>query len=157
MKHEHDVSNMVGCLQVVRIYSFMKEIKVYIRASYISFLFVKTENNNFIKEIKHVLRAFIAWWKPRHSLWEFSTASQVFTDLLSNSPKRSPRFSPGYKGTENIFNFLNITLNMTLICSVLVCTYDTFWVNMYSNNLTAYKSISIFHQDTLNPAAMNET
>ena len=43
------------CLQVVRIYSFMKEIKVYIRASYIVFLFVKTENNNFIKEIKHVL------------------------------------------------------------------------------------------------------
>ena len=41
---------MVGCLQVVRIYS-----SVYIRASYIVFLNVKTENNNFIKEIKHVL------------------------------------------------------------------------------------------------------
>ena len=27
MKHENDVSNMVGCLQVVRIYSFIKEIK----------------------------------------------------------------------------------------------------------------------------------
>ena len=25
------------------------------------FIFVKTENNNFIKEIKHVLSAFIAW------------------------------------------------------------------------------------------------
>ena len=48
MKHENDVSNMIGCLQVVRIYSFMKEIKVNIRASYIVFLFVKTENNNFI-------------------------------------------------------------------------------------------------------------
>ena len=36
-----------------------------------------------------------------------STASQVFTDLLSNSPKRSPRFSPGYEGKENMFYFLN--------------------------------------------------
>ena len=34
---------------------------------------------------------------------------QVKTDLLSNSPKRSPRFSPGYEGTENMFYFLNIT------------------------------------------------
>ena len=59
IKHKNDVSTMVGCLQVVRIYSFMKEIKVYIRASYVVFVFVKTENN-FIKEIKHVLRAFIA-------------------------------------------------------------------------------------------------
>ena len=37
--------NMVGCLQVTRIHSFMKEIKVYIRASYIIFLFVKGERN----------------------------------------------------------------------------------------------------------------
>ena len=34
-----------------------------------------------------------------------SIASRVFTDLLSNSPKRSPRFSPGYEGTENMFYF----------------------------------------------------
>ena len=53
MNHENDVSNVVGCLQVVRIYSFMKELK-YTRASYIVFLFVKTENINFIKEIKYV-------------------------------------------------------------------------------------------------------
>ena len=72
MKHKNDVRNMVCCFQVVRIYSFMKEIKVYLSASYIVFLFVKTENN-FIKEIKHVLRAFIAWWKTRQSLWEFSS------------------------------------------------------------------------------------
>ena len=26
------------------------------------------------------------------------SVSQVFTDLLSNSPKRSPRFSQGYEG-----------------------------------------------------------
>ena len=55
-------------------------------ASYIVFLFVKTKNN-FIKEIKHVLRAFIAWWKTRQILrelssrWKPSTASWIFTDL----------------------------------------------------------------------------
>ena len=64
MKHENDVNDIVGYLQVVRICSFMKEIKVFIRASYIVFVFVKMENSN-IKEIKHVLRAFIAWWKPK--------------------------------------------------------------------------------------------
>ena len=61
MKHKNYVSNVVGLLQVVRIYNFMKEMTLYSRASYIVFFFAKTENNNFIKEIKHVLRAFIAW------------------------------------------------------------------------------------------------
>ena len=42
MKNENDVSNVVGCLQVKRIYSFMKEIKVYKRTLYIVFFFVKT-------------------------------------------------------------------------------------------------------------------
>ena len=73
-------------LTVFRLWEFT------IRASYIVFLFVKTENNSFIKEIKHV----------------FSTAFRVFTDLLSNSPKRLPQFSPGYKDTENMFYFLII-------------------------------------------------
>ena len=61
MKHENDVSIMAGCLQDARIYSFMKKVKVFIHASYIVFLFVKTENNNVIKEIKHNFLAFIAW------------------------------------------------------------------------------------------------
>ena len=47
MKHENNVRDIVGCLQVVRIYCFLKEIKVYIRASYIVFLFVTAKNNNF--------------------------------------------------------------------------------------------------------------
>ena len=41
MKHENGVTNMVGCLQIVRICSFMKEIKFNF-ASYIVFLFVTT-------------------------------------------------------------------------------------------------------------------
>ena len=49
MKHKNDASNLIGYLQVVRIYSFMKEIKLYILASYIVLLFVKMETNNFIK------------------------------------------------------------------------------------------------------------
>ena len=61
MKYENDVSNMDGCFLVVRISVFFKEIKVYIHASYIVFLFLKTKNNNFIKEIRHVFRVFIAW------------------------------------------------------------------------------------------------
>ena len=28
---------------------------------------------------------------------------EIFTVLLSNSPKRLPRFSPGYEDTENMF------------------------------------------------------
>ena len=85
--------------------SLMKDILVYKLASYIVFLFVKMENNNFIKEIKHVIIAFIAWWKPRQSLWEFSsrwkpsTASHVFTDPLESYQTW---------GKKNMFYFLNI-------------------------------------------------
>ena len=88
---------MVDCLQVVRIHSLMKEIKVYIPALYIVFLFVKMETNNFIKEIKHVLCAFIA-----------SIASP---DLLSNSPKHLPQFSPAYESMKKMFYFSNYLRN----------------------------------------------
>ena len=99
MKHENDVSDVVENLQ-------------YTGALYIVFLFVKTENNNFIKEIRHVVRASIACRKPRQSLWELSnrwkpSTDQVFTDLLSNSPKRSPRLSPGYEGTDERTCFIS--------------------------------------------------
>ena len=39
------------------------------------------------------------------------TASQGFTDLLENSLKRSPRFSPDYGGTENMFYVLKSRAN----------------------------------------------
>ena len=41
--------------------SWKKQSYKYAQASNIVFLFVKSENNNSIKEIKHVFRAFIAW------------------------------------------------------------------------------------------------
>ena len=98
--------SMVGCLQVVRIYNFMKEIKYSftLRKSFFCFLGRKIIIL-WKKLINHVLRAFITWWKSRQSLLE-STASRVFTDLLSNSTKRSPRVSPDNKSTENMFYFL---------------------------------------------------
>ena len=52
---------MTACLQAVRIYRLMKEMKLYERALYIVFYLIKSETNNNIKEIKHVLSAFIAW------------------------------------------------------------------------------------------------
>ena len=58
MKHEND---LIGCLQAVRIYSFMKEINTYMfRISSFSLLSRKIYKN-FIKEIQHVFLAFIAW------------------------------------------------------------------------------------------------
>ena len=41
------------------ILQFHKKKKLYIRATYIVFLFVKSENNNFIKEIEDALCALI--------------------------------------------------------------------------------------------------
>ena len=122
MKHENYMSDSIGCLQVVRIYSFIsEEIKVYKRASYIVFLFVTTENKNLITEIKHVLRAFIGWWKPRKGLWEF-----LRRDLLSNSPKRSLWFSPSYECMVNSFYFLHQDhKNILLFTVFLYCFLGT--------------------------------
>ena len=84
LKPENHVSDMIGC-QVVRIYSFMKEIKLYIRTLYIVFLFFKTENIIILQK----------------------TTSRVFTDLLSNSPKHSSQFSPGYEGMDTMYYLVN--------------------------------------------------
>ena len=40
MKHENKVSNMVGSLQVLRIYIFMKEIKLYTYVLHITMVFL---------------------------------------------------------------------------------------------------------------------
>ena len=80
---------MIGCHQVVKVYSFAKEIKLRIRASYIVFLFVKSKNNNFIEKLKHA-----------HSLVKTSgkfvkILVSDFADLFSNSPKH-------FEDTENV-------------------------------------------------------
>ena len=48
MEHKNDESNMVACLQIVRSYSFIKEVKLYVRVSNFVFLFVKSKINSFI-------------------------------------------------------------------------------------------------------------
>ena len=50
--------------------------------------------------------------------------SRVFTDLLSNSPKRSPWFSTGYEGTENLFYFLTVVV----FVSHFTCSFVTLFV-----------------------------
>ena len=53
MGKQYELSNMNCFLQVLRIHTFRKKLfKVYICTSYL-FLFVKTERNDFTKEIKH--------------------------------------------------------------------------------------------------------
>ena len=60
-------------VQVESIFSFMKYIKLYIHALCTAFLFAESKNNNFVKEIQHILHAFISWWKPQQSISEFSS------------------------------------------------------------------------------------
>ena len=62
-------------------------------------------------EIKHVFRAFIAWWKPRRTfgrireqISENPRRSQGFSPAREYSQTLS-RFSPGYTGTDNMFYF----------------------------------------------------
>ena len=99
----YDVSDMTGCLEVVRSYRLMKEIKLFIRASYIAFLFVKLENNNFRKEKKSslCLHSLVktkanVWENLRADQWKSKTQSRVFTcsRILTNF-------------AENMFYFLN--------------------------------------------------
>ena len=71
MKNENDVVIWLAVSKLWELTVSWKKLK-YTYASHIVFLFAKTENDNFIKEIKHVISAFIARWKPRQSLWEFS-------------------------------------------------------------------------------------
>ena len=115
MKHENDVSNVVDCLRVVRIYSFMKEVKVYIRASYTVFFFITQKIILLKKFIKHVLRAFIAWWKPRQCLRRGENPR-----LLSNSPRLSPRFHQAVKARRTCF------ISQVLCRIVLYCIVKLF-------------------------------
>ena len=40
-------------------------------------------------------------------IYNFKRSAHCILCKISNFPKRSPRFSPGYEGTENMFYFLN--------------------------------------------------
>ena len=87
----------------------MKETKVYICASYIVFLFVKTEKDNFIRLLSVPSKP---GKNPEQVFYRVSTASRVLIDMLLNFPKRSPRLSPGYEGTENMFGSENLDITV---------------------------------------------
>ena len=89
MKLENYVDDMIGCLQVVRIYSFMEEIKLFMWASYIVFSLIS------VKSEKISYKRNKTCFPCLHSLIKTS-ASRVSTDLLSDSPKRLPLFSLSY-------------------------------------------------------------
>ena len=122
MKHENDVSDMLGYLQVVKIYSFKKERKkiMYIHAVYIVFFLVKSEHINHIKGIKHVLCALITRWKPRQSLWEF----------LNKSFKRLPQFLQGYKGTREKVLFLNWNTIIIIFIFLFLLLYMSYFFSV---------------------------
>ena len=52
-------SDLIGS-KLLEFTVIMKEIKLYIRASYNVFFFVSSESNYFIKKIKYIFRAFMA-------------------------------------------------------------------------------------------------
>ena len=70
-----------------------RKLSVHMHFVYIVFLFLKTEYDNFIKEVKHVLHAFIAWWKPR---WMFGR----IREQISENPRCSQRFSPAWEFSQ---------------------------------------------------------
>ena len=73
---------------------------------WLSFSFL-SQKNDFIKEIKHVLPAFVACWKPRQSLWLRLGISLICSQILSNVHLG---FHLAMKGTEKMFYFLNLEL-----------------------------------------------
>ena len=111
IKHANDVSNMV----ISKLWGFTvswKKFKYCILCIvYTVFLFVKIENSNFIKEIKHVLRAFVAWWKSCENFLTGKNSKLHLRFSLLNSPECLPLFSPGYEDMEKMFYFLNEVQN----------------------------------------------
>ena len=66
-----------------------------------------------------------------------------FTNLLSNSPKCSPWFSPGYEGTENMFYFLNVLTDISSKDFIALIFFNwtkkrKFDINHYTVLLTKY-------------------
>ena len=103
MKHENGMSNVVWL-------SPSCDNLQYIHASYIVFLFVNNENNNFIKEIKHVVCASIACWKPRLAKFVRILEQVKSLDCISgfhwSALKSSKRLPLGRHWKHDLFYFL---------------------------------------------------
>ena len=120
---------------------------MYILATYIVFLFVKSENIIFIKEAKHV-RAFITWWKPFQSLWKFSsrwklsTASRVFTRICS-------RILPNIRlGFHRIMIARKTRFNFYMIILVNRILHDRLEMQDFSSRIERYFTRSL-HSNSL--------
>ena len=138
-KYENDVSDIIGWFQIVRIYSFTKEINIYKHALCVIILVVKLENNYSLTEIKHVFCIFIALRKLGN-IYENSLsrskcfiASQIFNDLLSNSPKHSPWFSLDYEAKLNLLR-AKWPMEMTLISSFC----SVYWMRGFDSPWTGH-------------------
>ena len=106
IKHENDVNDMIGCLRVLRIYSFMKEIKLYKRVSYIVFLFVKTGNNSFIKKNKSCYPCLHSLVKTSAKFWAGENLRLGFSLIYS---RILPNIRLNFlQATKNMFYFLSI-------------------------------------------------
>ena len=90
---------------------FLSKTKIIISDFPLLFSVIFQTSIHYIEEIKHVFRAFIAWWKPRRMFGRIR-------EQISENPRRSrgflparefsqtlPRLSTGYGGTDNMFYF----------------------------------------------------
>ena len=65
MKHKNDLSDTPVLLSPsCENLQFHERNKAISTRFVYRLLFVKSKNYNFVKELKHVFRAFIGWWKP---------------------------------------------------------------------------------------------
>ena len=131
LKLENSVSDEICCFQVVRIYSFMNKIKLYIRASYFIFPVLKLENNNFLKHFLYLYNLV------KTSAKFVSISEQVKTlDCLLGFHWSAVEFSQtfatvsiGYWNTENMLYFLIIIYNDKLI---LFLSFGVWVVLLYA-------------------------
>ena len=71
------------------------------------------------------------------------SASWVFTDLLSNSLKRLPQFSPGYEGMENMFYFL-IVIYFDFEIEILIPNMTVSWETFSFKNKYFFIKLALF-------------
>ena len=105
IKHEIGMSNVVDCLK-------LWEFTVW--ALNIIFLFVNNENNNFIKELKHVVHTSIACWKPQQCFWEFSSrwSALLINMWIENSSARIINYK-NFRSVSKFCEDFSIIFKMT--------------------------------------------